>query len=148
MPGLPRELAEHKLELNPSSKPVKERLQWFSPDKKVAIKKEITKLLAARFIREILHPDWLANPILVQTKNSTEWRMCIDYTDLIKHCPKDPFGLACIDQIVDSMAESALLSFLDCYSSYDHISLQKKIKARHPSSLRLMHNVTQLCPLG
>ena len=65
MPGVPRELAEHKLELNPGSKPVKQCLRWFSPDKKVAIKKEITKLLAAWFIREILHPDWLANPILV-----------------------------------------------------------------------------------
>ena len=65
MPGVLRELAEHKLDLNPSSKPVKQRLQRFSPDKKVAIKKEITKLLAAGFIREILHLDWLANPILV-----------------------------------------------------------------------------------
>jgi len=57
MPNVPRELAEHKLDLNPSSKLVKQRLRWFSPNKKVAIKKEITKLLAAGFIREILHPD-------------------------------------------------------------------------------------------
>ena len=65
MPGVSRELAEHKLDLNPGSKPVKQRLRRFSPDKKVVIKKEITKLLAAAFIREILHPDWLANPVLV-----------------------------------------------------------------------------------
>jgi hypothetical protein len=51
--------------LNPGSKPVKQHLRWFSPDKKAAIKKKITKLLAARFIKEILHPDWLANPVLV-----------------------------------------------------------------------------------
>jgi hypothetical protein len=65
MSGVPRELAEHKLDLNPDSKPVKQRLRWFLPDKKAAIKKKITKLLAAGFIREILHPDWLANPVLV-----------------------------------------------------------------------------------
>ena len=65
MPGVPRELAEHKLDLNPGSNPVKQRLRRFSPDKKAAIKMEITKLLAAGFIREILHPDWLANPVLV-----------------------------------------------------------------------------------
>ena len=65
MSGVPRELAEHKLDLNPSSKLVKQRLRWFSHDKKAAIKKEITKLLAVEFIREILHLDWLANPILV-----------------------------------------------------------------------------------
>jgi hypothetical protein len=49
--------------------------------------------------------------------------MCIDYTDLNKHCPKDPFPLHRIDQVVDSMAGSVLLCFLDCYSGYHQISL-------------------------
>jgi hypothetical protein len=49
---------------------------------------------------------------------------CVDYTDLNKHCPKDPFGLPCIDHIVDSMAGLALLSFLDCYSGYHQIALR------------------------
>ena len=84
----------------------------------MAIKKEITKLLVAGFIREILHPSWLANLVLVQKKNSKEWCTCVDYTDLNKHCPKDPFSLQHIDQIIDSTARSALLSFLDCYSGY------------------------------
>jgi hypothetical protein len=50
--------------------------------------------------------------------------MCVDYTNLNKHCPKDPFGLPRIDQIVDSTAGSALLSFLDCYSGYHQIALR------------------------
>jgi hypothetical protein len=74
--------------------------------------------MVAGFIREILHPDWLANPVLVQKKNTAEWSMCVDYTDLNRHYPKDPFGQWHIDQIVDSLAGSALLSFLDCYSGY------------------------------
>jgi hypothetical protein len=49
--------------------------------------------------------------------------MCIDYTDLNKHCPKDPFPLPHIDQVVDSMAGSVLLCFLDCYLGYHHIAL-------------------------
>jgi hypothetical protein len=57
MPGVPRELAEHIINVNEGSKPVKQRLRRFSLDKKVAIKKEIAKLMAAGFIREILHPD-------------------------------------------------------------------------------------------
>ena len=65
MLGVPRELAEHKLDLSPSSKPVQQCLRRFLLDKKAAIKKEITKLLVAGFIREILHPDWLANLVLV-----------------------------------------------------------------------------------
>ena len=77
------------------------------------------------FIREILHPDWLENLVLVQKKNTDEWRMCVDYIDLNKHCPKDPFGLPRIDQIVDSTAGSALLSFLDCYSGYHQIALKE-----------------------
>jgi hypothetical protein len=51
--------------------------------------------------------------------------MCVDYTDLNKHCPKDPFGLPCIDEVVDSTAGGELLSFLDCYSSYHQIALNK-----------------------
>jgi hypothetical protein len=65
MPSVPRELAEHRIDVNKSSKPVKQRLRRFSLDKKAAIKKEITKLMVAGFIREVLHPDWLANSVLV-----------------------------------------------------------------------------------
>jgi hypothetical protein len=126
MPGVLRELAEHRIDVNEGSKPIKQRLRRFSPNKKEAIKKEITKLMAVSFIREILHPDWLANPVLVQKKNTAEWSMCIDYTDLNKHCPKDPFGLPRIDQIVDSTAGSALLSFLECYSGYHQITLREE----------------------
>jgi hypothetical protein len=97
MPGVPKELVEHIIDVNEGSKPVKQRLRRFSPNKKVAIKKEIAKLMAVRFIREILHPDWLANLVLVQKKNTAEWCMCVDYTDLNRHCPKDLFGLPCID---------------------------------------------------
>ena len=65
-------------------------------DRKEAIRVEVTRLLAAGFIREVGHLDWLANPVLVKKKNG-EWRMCVDYTDLNKHSPKDPFPLPCID---------------------------------------------------
>jgi hypothetical protein len=65
MPGVPRELAEHRMDVNEGFKPVKQQLRRFSPDKKAAIKKKIAKLMAAGFIREIIHPDWLANLILV-----------------------------------------------------------------------------------
>ncbi|CAN6210223.1 unnamed protein product [Urochloa humidicola] len=50
--------------------------------------------------------------------------MCVDYTDLNKHCPKDPFGLPRIDQVIDSTVGCVLLCFLDCYSGYHQISLK------------------------
>ena len=92
MPGVPREKIEHSLNVSPTAKPIKQILHRFTPDKKEAIRVEIKPLLAVGFIKEVYHLDWLANPILVRKKNK-EWRMCVDYTDLNKHCPKDPFGL-------------------------------------------------------
>jgi hypothetical protein len=56
--------------------------------------------------------------------------MCVDYTDLKNHCLKDPFGLPDIDQIVDSTVGSALLSFLDCYSGYHHITLKEEDQSK------------------
>ena len=52
--------------------------------------------------------------------------MCVDYTDLNKHCPKDPFVLPRIDEVVDFTAGCELLSFLDCYSGYHQISLKEE----------------------
>jgi hypothetical protein len=65
MPGVPRELIEHELHLDLKAKPVKQRLRHFTQDKKDVIKREIARLLDAAFIKEVYHPDWLANPVLV-----------------------------------------------------------------------------------
>jgi hypothetical protein len=124
MPGVSRYRIEHSLNIDPKAKPIKQKLRWFRKDKKEAIRVEVTWLLAAGFIKEVYHLDWLANLVFVCKKNN-EWRMCVDYTDLNKHCPKDPFGLPCIDEVVDSMASCELLSFLDCYSGYHQIALNK-----------------------
>ena len=115
MLGVPREEAEHSLDLDPKARPVKQRLHHFTHGRKEAIRVEVTQLLATGFVREVAHPDWLANPVLVKKKNG-ECRMCVDYTDLNKHYPKDPFPLPRIDQVVDSTGGCILLSFLDCYS--------------------------------
>jgi hypothetical protein len=113
-----RELAKHKLKVYPQARPIRQKLRRFMPDKREAIRAELARLVVAGFIREVLHPEWLANPILVLKKNKVDWRMCVDYIDLNKHCPKDPFGLPRIDQVVDSTVRCSMLSFLDCYSGY------------------------------
>ena len=90
-----------------------------------AIGEEVARLLAAGFIVEVFHPEWLANPVLVFKKKCT-WRMCVDYTDLNKACPADPFALPCIDQIIDATAGCEHLSFLDAYSGYHQIKMAVK----------------------
>nr|ABF95942.1 retrotransposon protein, putative, unclassified, expressed [Oryza sativa Japonica Group] len=125
MPGVPREVIEHKLMVRPDAKPVKQKLRRFALDRKQAIREELDKLLKVGFIREVLHPEWLANPVMVRNANE-KWRMCVDFTDLNKACPKDHFPLPRIDQLVDSTAGCELLSFLDAYSGYHQISMAKE----------------------
>ena len=80
--------------------------------------------MVARFIKEVYHLEWLANPILVR-KKSGKWRMCVDYMGLNKACPKDPFPLPCIDQMVDSTSGCETLCFLDAYSGYHQIMMKE-----------------------
>src|SRR3954465_8479736 len=122
MPGVARELAEHKLHVRPGCKSIKQPLRRFSEDKRKEIGDEVAKLLTAGFIKEVFYPDWLSNPVLVPKKNRT-WRMCIDYTCLNKAYPKDPFALPRIDQVIDSTAGCQLLCFLDATTGYHHIKL-------------------------
>ena len=91
MPGIPREVAEHELRILPGSKPVQQRLRHFDDERRRAIGEEIAKLLAAGFIKEVYHSDWLSNPVLVKKKTG-QWRMCVDYTCLNKTCPQRPFS--------------------------------------------------------
>jgi len=90
----------------------------------MAIGEEIAKLLVAGFIKEVHHPEWIANPVLVKKKNG-KWRICVDYTSLNKACPKDPFPLPRIDQVVNSTAGCKLLSFPDAYSGYHQIAIKE-----------------------
>jgi hypothetical protein len=126
MPGVPRELAEHKLKVYPQARPIRQKLHRFTPNKRDAIRAELARLAVAGFIREVLHPEWLASPVLVLKKNKVDWRMCVNCIDLNKHCLKDPFRLPRIDQVVDSTIGCSILLFLDCYSGFHQINLAKE----------------------
>jgi hypothetical protein len=72
MPRIPRELAEHKLKVYPQARPIRQKLCRFTPDKREVICAELVRLVAAGFIREVLYPEWLANPVLVLKKNKVD----------------------------------------------------------------------------
>jgi hypothetical protein len=72
MPRVPRELAEHKLKVYPRARPIRQKLRCFTPNKREAICGELACLVAVGFIREVLHPEWLANPVLVLKKNKVD----------------------------------------------------------------------------
>jgi hypothetical protein len=125
MPRVPRELIEHELHLDPHDKPIMQQLRHCTQNKKDVLKKEIARLIDASFIKEVYHPDWLGNPILVPKKNK-EWRMCVNYTNLKKACKKYRFRLPRIDQVVDSTVGCNLLSFVDYYSRYHQIPFKEE----------------------
>ena len=81
-------------------------------------------MLEANFIREVYNPDWLANVIMVKKANE-KWRMCVDFTDINKVCPKDSYPLPRIDTLVDLTARHQLLSFMDAFSSYNQIKMEE-----------------------
>jgi hypothetical protein len=126
MPGVPRELVKHALNVDPKARPVKQPLRQFDEPKRKAIATELHRLENTGFIREIKASTSVSNPVIVPKKNTNVRHVCVDYTSLNKHCRKDPFPLLHIDQITDSTAGCARLSFLDAYSGYNQIKLKKE----------------------
>ena len=122
LPGVPREVVEHHLAVCPGARPIQQKVRRQAQDRRDFNVEEVHKLLKAKVIREVLHPTWLANPVVVP-KPSGKKRLCMDFTDLNKACPKDPFPLPRIDQIVDSTAGCDLLCFLDAFSGYHQIKM-------------------------
>jgi hypothetical protein len=126
MQGVPRELVEHALNVDPKANLGKQPLRQFDEPKRKAIAAELHRLENAGFIREIKASTWVSNPVIVPKKNTDVQRVCVDYTSLNNHCPKDPFPLPYIAQIIDSTAGCARLSFLDAHFGYNQIKLKKE----------------------
>ena len=118
MPRIDPSVITHRLNVHPSSKPVRQKKKIFAPKRDNAIKEEVQKLTTAQFIREVYYPDWLANVMMVKKANG-KWKMCVDFTNLNKACPKDSYLLPRIDQLVDSIVGHRLLNFMDAFSSYN-----------------------------
>jgi hypothetical protein len=115
--GVHRSVIEHALNTDPKVKPKLQRQRPMSGDRVKSAKAEVQKLLDARIIREVQYPVWVANVVMVPKKNDN-MRMCIDFTELNKACPKDPYPLPRIDVIIDQAAGCDMLSLLDCFSGY------------------------------
>ncbi|XP_050290149.1 uncharacterized protein LOC126728349 [Quercus robur] len=111
-PGVDPSFIYHHLNVNPSVTPKKQPTWRSSKDHFDVVKDEVMKLKQARAIKEVFYPEWLANTMVVK-KNTGKWRVCVDFTDLIKACPKDPFPMPRIDQLVDATVGHPRMSFLE-----------------------------------
>jgi hypothetical protein len=123
-PGVSPELACHSLNIGSEHRPVVQKRRKLAPERATTVLEEVGRLLTSGAIREIQYPVWLSNTVVVKKKNG-KWRVCIDFTDLNKACPKDPFPLPRIDQMVDSASGHARLSFLDAFQGYHQIPMNE-----------------------
>ncbi|XP_072066672.1 uncharacterized protein [Arachis hypogaea] len=122
MPGIDPQLMSHHLAVKPEAKPVAQRRRKMSQERAEEVARQMASLLEAGFIRELDYSTWLSNVVLVK-KHSGRWRMCVDYSDLNKACPKDCYPLPNIDAPVDAAAGYQYLSFMDAYSGYNQIPM-------------------------
>ena len=124
MPRIDPSVMAHRLNVSPSFPPIRQKKRVFALERDRAIAEEVRKLQEASFIREVYYPNWLANVVIVK-KASRKWRMCVDFTDLNKACPKDSYPLPRVDVLVDSTAKHQLLSFMDAFSGYNQIRMHE-----------------------
>jgi len=120
MTGISTEVISHDLNVDPTLKPVKQKRRKLGPDRAEAVNAKVVRLLKAGLIREVKYPEWLANPVVVKKRNG-KWRVCVDFIDLNKACPKDFFPLPHIDRLVESNTGHEMLSFMDAFSGYHQI---------------------------
>ena len=118
MLGINPSIMIHQLNVSPSFLLVRQRKWVFAQERDNAIAKEACKLLDVGFIWEVYYPKWLANVIIIK-KESEKWRMCVDFTDLNRACPKDSYSLPRIDLLMDSIVGHQLLSFMDAFYGYN-----------------------------
>ena len=112
----------HHLNVNPVVLLRKQPLRHSSKEHSDAIKEEVNKLKQARAIKEVFYPEWLANLVVGKKKNG-KWRVCVDFTNLNKSCPKDFFPMPQIDLLVDATVGHLQMSFLDAFQGYHQIPL-------------------------
>ncbi|XP_013632797.1 PREDICTED: uncharacterized protein LOC106338339 [Brassica oleracea var. oleracea] len=122
MKGINPAITSHELNIDPTIKPVHQKRRKLGHDRSKTVNEEVERLLAAGFITEVRYPEWLANPVVVKKKNG-KWRVCVEFTDLNKACPKDSYPLPHIDRRVESTAGNELLTFMDAFSGYNQIMM-------------------------
>ena len=125
MPGIDLEITQHHIDTHDHIVPIKQKLRRMRTKWLLKIKGEVTKQLKVGFVKPVNQAEWIANVVLVP-KKAGKVRMCVDFRDLNKACPKDDFPLPHIDVLVDNTSGSALMSCMDGFSGYDKIKVAPK----------------------
>ncbi|KAL2622371.1 hypothetical protein R1flu_002576 [Riccia fluitans] len=125
MKGIPLEIVEHRIDLLSNTRPLRSQRYRLNPNYAERVKKELDKLLEARFIYPIETPAWLS-PIVVVSKKNGKLRICIDYRKLNASTVTDAFPLPYIDLMLESVAGQEMYSFMDGFSGYNQASVAER----------------------
>ncbi|XP_075664531.1 uncharacterized protein LOC142634108 [Castanea sativa] len=117
VPGVDLEFIVHKLNMDPLCPLKKQKPRRLTKEHVEVVRQEVKKLKEAGAIKKIFFSGWLANTMVVKKKNG-KWRVCVDFTDLNRACPKDLFPMLKIDQLVDATYGHTRMSFLDAFQGY------------------------------
>ena len=120
--GTDHQVTTHKLFTNLDHPSIRQKRRKLSLECLKVIEEEVAKLIQANLIRDSHYPNWLVN-VVVTPQKGKKWRVCIDFIDLNKACPKDSFSLPKIDLIVDATSKHELLSFMSAFFGYYQIKM-------------------------
>jgi len=129
MPGVDLLVMCHKLSIYCEARPISQKNRKLDDEKRQVGKKEVKKLLEVSFITKAKYTMWLVNVFMVK-KLSEKGKMCTDYTDVNKACPKVTYHLSSIDKLVNKMTDNRIIRFLDAYLGYNHIQMYQRTKKK------------------
>ncbi|GJR71743.1 reverse transcriptase domain-containing protein [Tanacetum coccineum] len=123
MTDVPRQIAEHRLNVRKGCQPVRQKKRGKATKRNVAINDEVSKLVTIGIMREVRYHDWLS--VMVK-KSDNSWRICVDFKDINKACPKDGYPLLEIDWKVESLCGFPFKCFLDAYKGNHQTQMAEK----------------------
>jgi hypothetical protein len=126
MPGLSRELVEHRLPIKAGFRPYKQGARNFKPEIIGRVKEQVDRLLQAGLIQPCRYANWVSNIVPVEKKNTRKIRICVDFKNLNRATPKDEYLMPVADLLIDSASGNKVINFLDGNAGYNQIFMAKE----------------------
>jgi hypothetical protein len=121
MPGLYRELVEHRLPIKDGFRPYKQPARRFNLNNYDRVKDEINRLLEASFVRPCRYVNWISIIIPVEQKGTGKIRICTNFHNLNRATPKDEYPMPIDDMLVNDSSDHKVICFLDGNVGYNQI---------------------------
>jgi hypothetical protein len=126
MPGLGRDLVEHRLPIKLGFHSYKQPAQNFNPMVVGKVKEEVDRLLQAKFIRPCRYVEWVSNIVPIEKKGMGKIRVCVDFRDLNRAAPKDEYPMLIADMLINNTSSNKMISFLDGNLGYNQIFMAEE----------------------